>query len=114
MNEQMLAEYKAQLVRKMQAIGLPRQSWETLTEYIAFGRPTGDFLYYVLANDLMRAVMKADELNIQRLRDYAVFLDTCAPVGCYGSQAAVNEWKRTGGVVGRQQAANALKTAPGE
>jgi hypothetical protein len=109
-----LDQYKAQLVRKMQATGLPRQSWDSLIAYITVGRPPGDFLYHVLANDLMRAVMKADELNVQRLRDYAIFLDTCAPIGCYGSQAAVAEWTRTGGVVGRQVAANAIKTAPVE
>lgn len=118
MNEQIqsitLNQYEEQLIRQMQAIGLPRQSWDGLQQYITIGRPTGEFLYYVLTNNLMKAVTKADDLNIQRLKDYAIFLDSCAPVGCYGSVAAVEEWKRTGGVIGRQSAANAIKAAPVE
>lgn len=107
-------QYKNQLQRAMQHYGLPRQSWDSLEQYILVGRPTGDFLYSLLTNNLMRTVMKADDLNIQRLKDYATFLDSAAPSGCFGSTAAVEEWKRSGGVVGRQHKANAVKATSEE
>lgn len=75
--------------------------WESLVEYIVMGRPTGDFLEALLSNDLRRTVIKADAINLPRLPDYCVFLDSAAPVGCYGSPTAYNEWLRTGGVAGR-------------
>ncbi len=106
------ATYRNQLVMQMQAVGLPRTVWEGLVEYIVVGRPTGAFLAAVLSNDLITAVKKADDLNIQRLRDYGRFLEDCAPVGCYGSPAAYQSWMRTGGVIGRQKAIEAGTVAP--
>jgi hypothetical protein len=106
------ATYRDQLVQQLQACGIPRTMWESIVEYIVVGRPTGEFLAALLSNDLLRAVKKADDLNIQRLRDYGVFLEGCAPSLCYGSPSMYNEWIRSGGVIGRARAMEAGTVAP--
>lgn len=95
--------YRSQLAHMLQENGIPRTMWESMIEYIMVGRPVGDFLEALLCNDLMKAVAKADLINIQRLQDYCMFLIGCAPIGCYGTPAAYKEWMKTGGVVGRAQ-----------
>lgn len=70
------------------------------------------FLAALVTNDFLTVVKKADDLNIQRLRDYGNFLESMAPVGCYGSKAAYQEWLRTGGVVGRQKLRDSGQIAP--
>lgn len=95
---------REQLARGCQECGLPRHMWEPLIEYVMIGRPPGDFLTALLTNDLLRAIKKADELNIQRLKDYCIWLESVAPTACFGSPALFDAWKLTGGLVGRQQA----------
>lgn len=109
-----LDDYRAQLVAQMQACGLPRTVWESMVEYILQGHPVGEFLAAVLSNDLMKAAQKADAMNLPRLPDYVSFLVGAAPVGSFGSLAAYNEWRRTGGVLGRQQAREANNSRSGE
>lgn len=92
--------YRTQLLSHLQACGIPRTAWDGITEFIMVGRPMGAFLVYVFSNDLFRAVKKADELNIQRLRDYVNFLDGCAPAGCWGTVEAIQTWERRGGLIG--------------
>lgn len=106
------ATYRDQLVQQLQSCGIPRTMWESIVEYIVVGRITGAFLAALLSNDLLLAVKKADEVNIQRLRDYVSFLEGCAPVGCYGTSAAYQSWIRTGGVIGRQRQIDAGTIAP--
>ena len=86
--------------------------WESLIEYIVVGRPTGEFLAAVLSDRLRQAVIKADAINMQRLYDYCIFLDNCAPAGCHGSPTAFNDWLRSGGVMGRQRAIDQGQVAP--
>lgn len=87
-----------------QVCGLPRHMWRELVEYVMVGRPTCEFLGALLSNDLMRTMEKADHLNADRLKDYGTWLVSVAPIGCFGSVAAYNNWVRTGGVIGQQAA----------
>lgn len=107
-----LDEYRARLVNGLQSCGVPRHMWDSTVEYILQGRPVGDFLAALLSNDLMAAARKADLMNLPRLPDWAVFLDSCAPVACFGSAAAFKEWLRTGGLLGRQQAREIDNASP--
>lgn len=107
-----LEEYRVQLFNGMSQMGLPRTMWMSLAEYIVQGHPVGDFLAAVLSNDLTKAVTKADAMNLPRLPDYVAFLNNVAPVGCFGSPAAFNEWLRTGGVTGRQRLRDGSRIAP--
>lgn len=96
-------QYRQHLARALQEHGLPRHMWDTIIEYIVQGRPVGEFLEAVLCNDFMKAVAKADIVNSQRLKDYAIFLYSVAPAGSFGSPSAYQEWVRLRGVIGRQQ-----------
>jgi hypothetical protein len=110
MNETMsIDQYRERLRDGLLQFGLPRHVWESLTEYIIIGRPTGEFLAAVLSNNLTEAVTRADALNLPRLPDYVLFLANVAPATCHGSQAAFTEWMRLGGVLGRQQRATEQK-----
>ena len=104
-----LDDYRQQLVNSLQACGIPRHMWESVVEYILQGHPVGEFLEALLCNDLMKVAKKADHMNLPRLPDYVAFLEGCAPIGSFGSTAAHNEWRRTGGVLGRQQAREAAR-----
>lgn len=79
---------------------IPYHMREGLTEYVARGRPPGDFLRAVLENDLMRALGRADEANMANLPAYANYLDNYAPISCRGSPKAVNAWIAHGGLAG--------------
>ena len=86
---------------------IPEHCREGLREYIEEGREVGDFLYYVLTNDLFRAVRKADDTNLGRLPDYVTFLWNYTPSNAHGSPANVRAWMAMGGLKGlSKRAAN--------
>lgn len=84
---------------------IPEHCREGLRAYIEDGRDVGDFLYFVLSNDLFRAVGKADSVNLSRISDYVKFIYTYAPKNCHGSPENVRAWMRTGGLKGQSKAA---------
>ena len=63
-----------------------------LRRYVEHGIEPGDFLIAVLSNNLMEALKRADDTNINRLPDYGMWLYNCAPRDCYGSPEAVAMW----------------------
>jgi hypothetical protein len=71
-----------------------------LDHWILYGTIPGDFLSAVLRNNLLGAVGHADDVNIERLRDYVEFLYNFAPAGCYGSPEAFDQWAAMGGIMG--------------
>ena len=72
--------------------GLPAHMREGFRLYFEHGVLPGSFGTAVLENDLMGALGKADEININRLKDYGMFLYNCVPSGSYGSRALVQAW----------------------
>lgn len=92
----------------LQEKGIPRHMWDPLMQYVMCGRVLPQFLDSVLSNDLMQAVTRADDLNRDRLRDYATFMFNHLPIHCYGSSAAVRMWMAKGGLFGEF----VLHTAP--
>jgi len=60
--------------------------------WIREGRMPGDFLRSVLENDLRNAVMRADHVNAQHLKDIIDFLNMEAPSPCWGSRENVLAW----------------------
>lgn len=91
--------------------GIPRHMWNSILRYVMHGVPLPEFLHAVFANDLMQAVAKADDLNRERLRDYAVFMTNHLPIHCYQSAAAVRLWTLKGGLIG-EAVAHAAPRAP--
>jgi len=60
----------------------------------------GSFVWACLTNDLSTAVGKADPDMSKRLEDIVMYMNNCLPMGCWGSDEAVNQWAEEGGLVG--------------
>jgi len=63
-----------------------------LDNYAKYRIPTGGFLICVLENDLMRAVMKADDTNINHLRSICQYIQDTLPLESYGNAQKVKAW----------------------
>lgn len=83
---------------------IPSHMHEGMLNWIEHGIPPGDFLSAVLRNDLMGAVGRADSINQRCLINYAQYLYSDAPHGCYGSPERCAQWSKQGGLRGSQHA----------
>lgn len=83
---------------------LPEHMRYGMQAWIEHGRDShpGSFLTAILSNDFMGAIGRADEENIRALRNYAVYLYSYAPAGCFGSVQNFLSWK---GLLAEQEAA---------
>jgi hypothetical protein len=80
---------------------VPDHLWDGVRAHILTGRPTGNFLSAVFANDLLNAATGADEVSLERLPDIMRFLHNYAPAWCWGSRAVRARWRELGGIEGR-------------
>lgn len=71
---------------------IPEHMLESLIAYRDEGRPTGDFLEAVIANDLVGAAGRADSININLLPSYANWLYNEIPQSAWGSRQAYRSW----------------------
>ena len=71
---------------------LPIGLQDGMKRYIEQGYQGGHFLYYVLSNDLIGAVNRADSENIKLLPDIVKWIYNEAPSGCFGSDVKVKAW----------------------
>lgn len=79
--------------RKMaRSSGIPAYMIEHLVKYIIDRHPIGGFLTAVFSNDLMDALGRADDVNINCLKNYGTFIYNAAPRACWGSREAVATW----------------------
>ncbi|MEO0729080.1 MAG: hypothetical protein AAFY64_01710 [Pseudomonadota bacterium] len=65
---------------------------DALRRYIVEGYPPNHFLRAVLENDLMEALARADDANLEALEAYCAWLRTYAPSAAYGSPGRVADW----------------------
>ena len=79
---------------------LPEHCRDGVYQYIMNGIPPGSFLDAVFRNDLVGAFSKADHINQECIRYYAIFLHNYAPNGCWGSREIVDRWIKQGGLKG--------------
>lgn len=84
---------------------LPFHMQDTARRYVEQGIPGGSFFTAVVSNDLMGAFAKADDCNVEAMRDWCTWLYNDAPSGCYGSPQKVAEWISGGGLSGLNEAA---------
>lgn len=63
-----------------------------LDRYSKYRIPTGGFLRCVLQNDLIAAVLKADEDNLRDLHEIVIYILDNLHIRSYGSVKDVNEW----------------------
>jgi len=87
---------------------IPEHCRGGLAAYLQWGQPVGSFLTAVLRNDLISAVLRADDKNVVRLHHYAAFLHAFADPRSYGSEEAVAAWLDVKGAQGIRQAEGAL------
>lgn len=71
---------------------LPEHCRDGMQRYVEEGIIPGAFLTAVLENNLVEAVGRADNINIHRLRDYAIFLYNELPSSAWGSPEKVERW----------------------
>lgn len=80
---------------------IPTHMHEGVEAYVMTGRPCGDFLTALLANDFMEAAGRADDHNLNALKGWAIFLYCHVPSGCRGSYEHVRAWIAKGGINGK-------------
>lgn len=96
-------DFKSEDWRKPEALKLlpEREAMRSaIFGWIEHGRMPGDFLQAVLRNDMMRALLLADEDNQKRLVQLAQFFYNYTPGECYGSAANMQRWQAHGGYAG--------------
>lgn len=86
---------------------IPEHMQYSVRSYLFDGAPPGDFLEGILKNDLVHAAGHADQINSNRLFDYAMFLYH-APKLCWGSEEAIKNWIGVGGLTGISKAADKI------
>lgn len=72
--------------------GIPAYMVDQLCGYVFDHKEVGDFLYYIITNDLRNAVMSADDTNVQLVPKYVQYLYNRAPVTCWGSKEVYEKW----------------------
>jgi hypothetical protein len=78
---------------------VPARMHGGLIRYILCGVPTGDFLRALLGNDLIEAVVRADDGNRFAVPAWIVLLCNAAPPPCFGSGGQVARWIAQGGLL---------------
>lgn len=71
---------------------IPAYMWGGIERYMVKRIPPGHFLTALFSNDLMGAFGRADDVNRENMHLYCRFLYNYAPLGSYGSPAAVRAW----------------------
>jgi len=71
---------------------LPSGLQDGMKLYVEEGMGAGHFLTACLENDLSKAVSRADDKNINLLRDIVMWLYWEVPSACWGSQDKVANW----------------------
>ncbi len=79
---------------------LPFHMQEGMKAYLEIGRPTGDFLFYILSNNFVAAGATADDINQHYLWDYCNFLYNEVPIEAWGKEETVWTWIKHYGFVG--------------
>jgi hypothetical protein len=80
--------------------GIPDAMHAPIIKYVFDGAPMGSFLTALFTNDLMTAVLRADETNTRHLRAFAAAIYNDMPGDCHGSREVVSAWQSQGGLEG--------------
>jgi len=83
---------KEQYIEHIDYSKCPESVRDSLKLYITYGFGGGDFLYYVLSNNLTRAFYNADKINKPIIEDILKWLYNHAPSDSWGSPEKVTEW----------------------
>ena len=70
---------------------VPEKTRETIENYIQKGWHPGSFVKSVLANDLVGAILKADDNNLMSIKEIVEYVYWCVPSDVWGSYEEVNK-----------------------
>lgn len=69
--------------------------------YVEYGNVPGNWMCYLLSNDLIRSWGFADTTNREAMGDLVNFLYNDIPSPCKGSEKAIEAWNEAGGAKGQ-------------
>lgn len=92
---------------------IPAHMMSRLNAYINHGESVGDFLRAVISNNLKDAVGRADDVNINLLPAYVIYLYNEAPAMCWGSPELYEGWIAIKEAQRKKEVANA-DTSPSD
>jgi hypothetical protein len=72
--------------------GIPRYMHRAIIDFYENGWQPGGFLTAVINNDLKESVGRADDTNINCLKNYVMWFYNHAPGGSWGFENAVETW----------------------
>ncbi len=81
---------------------IPQRVLKSINQYVWYGRPTGDFVYAVLCNNLQEAVARADASSLATLKDICTYVYNAVPSVCHGSPEAVKAHIEKGRILNEQ------------
>lgn len=88
-------KYFSERIRKgFDELDLPEHMYDGVELYVTQGVMPGGFLTAVLENKLVESVVKADNHNLKRIREWAAFIYNYLPLTCWGSETLVRAWSR--------------------
>ncbi len=73
-----------------------------INNHVLIGQHCGHFVTAVLSNDLIEAVNRADDECQKCLRSIVRYLYNRCPSGCWGSKKKMEEWRKNGGIEGKE------------
>ena len=71
---------------------IPEHAKYQIDQYVDKRIPPGGFIAAVLANDLMEAFQRADDINTEYMRDIVQYIYNNTPSNCHGSPEIVRQW----------------------
>ena len=71
---------------------IPQYTKHQIDDYVKNHMPPGDFVKSVLSNNLIEAMMRADDINLHSLRDITLYVYNDIPSTCWGTPEKVEEW----------------------
>ena len=77
---------------KFNSFTIPNYMRESIRLYIEDGIHPGSFLKGIITNDLFGAVGQADKDNIREIPAFVNYFYNYAPLSCWGSIKAMNNW----------------------
>jgi len=79
---------------------LPRHMREGVKRYIEEGCEPGNFLSAIIQNKLKESFQYADDININKIRDFVQYFFSHAPAICWGSEERMENWIKRQGLKG--------------
>ena len=72
--------------------GIPSYMHESIMGYYEEGWTPGGFLSAIINNDLKEAIIRSDDNNIDRFKQYMMWFYNYAPAGTWGYKGAVKDY----------------------